>query len=805
MPYLDQGEFYSEFGSFDVSITLPVNYTIGSSGDLQNDAEAERLDKLAADTSWKSTAGSINDDFPASSYLLKTLRYTGNNIHDFAWFADKRFHVLKGSVNLPESGREVTTWVMFTNNQSDLWKEALKYVDTSIIYFSRMIGDYPYETFTAVQSTLNAGAGMEYPGLTVIGLADDAYSLDEVIAHEICHNWFYSSLGSDERKYPFLDEGITSTYEHLYMDRRYPRKKMWNLLFKKEKLASFLKIEELPVRSIAEIEWLVQARQNLEQPLNLAAPDYSYINYDAIIYSKGSIGFNFLRSFLGDSVFDRAIHQYYKTWKSRHPGPDDLRCIFESVSGRNLDWFFTDFIGTTKRIDYKLVRINDQQVLIRNKGELTSPFVISGMSGDSVIFEKWVDGFNGQRWTDIPDSGNYSDIMVDPLHLMPEIFRLNNNIRRSGIFRKADPIRPHLLFAIEDPGKRSLIYIPAINWTSENGFMVGVALNNSSLLPKPIEFFVMPFFSFKRSIPAGYGKIAFNIIPWDKIIRMATFSLEFTQFGAPGNQNYHKAKAGLEIYFMTHQMNNPIRQRIYGNYISASDLFQIEHNEKAQMRSYFQIGYVIEKTSIINPFSASSFSEFNNSYQKSSVELKYRMSYKGKNKGLDIRLFAGTMLKKSSAVPFYAFSPAGRSGREQYLFQGTYPDRFGVFPNNFWTRQMTLSEGGLASPVNDSLGYSNRLISLSFVSNLPGFSGRLPVKPFVNLLINGDDQDQVHTSPFFYEAGLKAGIWDVFEIYFPLMVSENIESICGTFKSRIRIVLKLDSFNKIKLNRVAAN
>ena len=93
--------------------------------------------------------------FPPSSDQVKTLRYTGTEIHDFAWFADKRFHVLKGSVKLPESGREVTTWVMFTNQQADLWKDALNYVNTSVSYFSEMIGDYPYNTFTAVQSALN--------------------------------------------------------------------------------------------------------------------------------------------------------------------------------------------------------------------------------------------------------------------------------------------------------------------------------------------------------------------------------------------------------------------------------------------------------------------------------------------------------------------------------------------------------------------------------------------------------------------------------------------------------------------------
>ena len=101
---------------------------------------------------------------------------------------------------------------MFTSSQANLWKDALDYVDDAILWVSKNIGDYPYENFTAVQSALSAGDGMEYPGITVIGLVDDAYALDEVIAHEISHNWFYAALGSNERQYPFMDEGITSAY-----------------------------------------------------------------------------------------------------------------------------------------------------------------------------------------------------------------------------------------------------------------------------------------------------------------------------------------------------------------------------------------------------------------------------------------------------------------------------------------------------------------------------------------------------------------------------------------------------------------
>jgi len=192
MPYLDQGEFYSEFGSFDVSITLPDNYIVGATGNLQNEDEIKMLDKLSADASWMKNPDSGGPSFPPSSQKMKTLRYTEESVHDFAWFADKRFHVLKGKLTLPDSGREITTWAMFTDQESWLWANSISYINGALSSFSSCIGEYPYKSFTAVQSALTSGAGMEYPGLTVVGLARDPYLLDEVLVHEISHMWFYS-------------------------------------------------------------------------------------------------------------------------------------------------------------------------------------------------------------------------------------------------------------------------------------------------------------------------------------------------------------------------------------------------------------------------------------------------------------------------------------------------------------------------------------------------------------------------------------------------------------------------------------
>ncbi len=798
MSYLDQGEFYSEFGRFDVHITLPANYLVGASGILQNDSEIEMLAQLSADTSWMKAVNFGGTDFPTSSKEWKTLHYTADKMHDFAWFADKRFHVQKGMVKLPYSGREVTTMVFFTNEQSDLWKDALSYVNEAIYWFSAKIGDYPYQNFTAVQSALTSGNGMEYPGITVIGLADDAYSLDEVISHEICHNWFYGALGSDERRYPFMDEGTTSFYTDRYLRDKYPGKKLWEVYVKNKKLAKFIQVDNMPIQRMQGMEWLVQARNNLEQPLNLPATEYTELNYIVMLYNKAPNAFNYLRAYLGDSVFDAAMQEYYRQWKFRHPQPEDLRKIIETQTGKDLTWFFTDLLSTTKRLDYKMVRLQNNRLLVQNKGELVSPLFIAGMSGDSILFEKWVDGFEGQQWIDLP-TGQYSEIRIDPKYVKPEIFRLNNNIKTTGAFPKADPMRAQLLFSVDDPEIRTLMYLPAINWSRENGFMLGMAFHNGFTLPKPLQYLAVPFYAFGNSDLAGFGRIAYNITPYGNFVRLAMLSLEATQFGAPGQQNYRKIKTGLEVNFRNKKMTNPFNHKGFGNYIAASNLFQIELPEKAKMNSYVQLGYLLEKNSKINPYSLLASFESGKTHQKASLELNYRLSYRGVSNGLDVRFFAGTMLKTDSEIPFYAFSASGRSGREQYLYQGTYPDRFSVFPDNFFSRQMTLSEGVLVSPMNDSLGYSRWLFSLSLTSNLPGKAGQFPVKPFLNLLLNEHGINTVRNSPFFYEAGLKVGIWGFFEIYIPLLVSKNLDSVNGSFKNRIRFVFTLDSISKFKL------
>ncbi|MFM7078238.1 MAG: M1 family metallopeptidase, partial [Bacteroidota bacterium] len=220
MSYLSRGEFYSEFGDFEVELTVPSNYTVAASGDLVTESERIYLNQLDVETRRKLTDGSkyLSKEVEpiATSPDKKIVRYELKNAHDFAWFASKYYQVMLDTVVLG-SGKKIATSVFFGSKRKDLWEDALEYSKSGLLFLSNEIGDYPYESFAVVDGRISAGGGMEYPGITILNTPGSASDLERVLVHELGHNWFYGALASNERDNPWMDEGMNSFYEYRYM------------------------------------------------------------------------------------------------------------------------------------------------------------------------------------------------------------------------------------------------------------------------------------------------------------------------------------------------------------------------------------------------------------------------------------------------------------------------------------------------------------------------------------------------------------------------------------------------------------
>ena len=339
MPYLDQGEFFSEFGSFDVQITLPKNYTVAATGDLQNAEEKEWLLSrknipAPASNQGKKKPAKLGekklkkeDQFPPSDRVTKTLRYYQERVHDFAWFADKRWLVNHATMQL-SSGKPIDLYAFYPPWQAKNWSTSLDMLRDAVQKRSAWLGEYPYSTISIVQGY--STGGMEYPTLSIIRGYSNTKDLDLTIEHEAGHNWLYGILGSNERDHPWMDEGMNTYYDNRYSEIKFPdTKKTGGGLF-----------GDLSSEKMDRIVYQTLIAEKLDQPISTSSEAFTVDNYNYVGYTKTGDWMKLLEMQLGQPLFDSCMHAYYQAWQFKHPYPEDFKATIDRVSGRNNDSIF---------------------------------------------------------------------------------------------------------------------------------------------------------------------------------------------------------------------------------------------------------------------------------------------------------------------------------------------------------------------------------------------------------------------------------------------------------------------------------
>jgi hypothetical protein len=328
MPYLDQGEFYSEFGSYDVSITLPKNYVVAATGELQDKEEIEWLKtRLAAPERKKVKQPKSKNSFLVpvtkreeipSDPQTKTLHYIQDSVHDFAFFADKYFMVRSVDVSLP-SGRTIKAYSFYRPENEEEWKESLIRVREAIQFRSRLLFEYPYNSVSIVDADFGIMGGMEYPMITNLSSGLGKQQLMEIIEHEVGHNWFQGVLATNERDHPWMDEGM-NTFYGMRFEKSFPNNTSRNSGSKR----------------------LLQYGETVRsgQPIADSSAAFSQADYYAIVYDKAAKWLASLEKKLGRTIFDSAMKRYAEDWKFRHPGPDDFKKSVEQSVGKDLTEHF---------------------------------------------------------------------------------------------------------------------------------------------------------------------------------------------------------------------------------------------------------------------------------------------------------------------------------------------------------------------------------------------------------------------------------------------------------------------------------
>lgn len=820
MPYLDQGEFYSEYGSFDVTITLPSNYVVAATGELQTLSEIEALNSRAQAERYASE----DSPFPESSTTTKTIRYLQDSIHDFAWFADKRFQVSKGEVILPKSGRKVTTWTMYSGKDQPVWKESIRYLNQAVLFYSEKVGEYPYAHCTAVAGPLSAGGGMEYPMVTIIGRMSNPFDVDVVIAHEVGHNWFYGILGSNEREHPWMDEGLNSSLESRYVLHHYPVEKYGNVNQLSNQLPApkLLRLNRFNYEESNLFTYQIAASIHTDQPIELPSDQYSDLNYGIIVYTKTAVAMNYLRSYLGETLYDRCMHTYFDEWKFRHPYPADLKEVFSRVSGKNLDWFFEGMLRSTRQQDFRIRQVDfgkqSAKFTVEQVSGNNAPFQVAGYQNGKLMTTQWFEPDQaGKSLTISCDS--CTELVIDPGHVM-----LENNYRNNRSRRLPPKLRLFPNVSLQD---RNYVYVtPVGGWNEYNRWMAGISIYNSFVPWRNFEYAITPLYSFHSKKLTGTARLDYTIYPKMGAIQEIKLSNQFRTFnyGTDSYLNQEKQLVSMDLSYirnaptvsiqfkekdprsskrrvLTFQSVHLWEENIVYNF--SNDRFQ--GSKETVYKDFYRLRYSYQNNRRLDPFYATIGTEANKDLLKGDLEAGYAISYKKRNKQASIRTYLGYGLvdKADGRYSFFLSDRNAARGSTDYAYDDYYFGRSATEGVLF--QQMALRQGAFKaySPLGS---YRNFIAAVNINIDLPV---PLPIRLYADLgTTEGFRRDMKAVydlnQSFSYNAGICIGLAkEIIDVYFPLFKSTEIKKYNETnnirFSEEIRFVFNLHRLNPLNI------
>ena len=423
--YLGQGEFYLEYGSFDVSLTVPANMLVAATGTLQNPAQVltatqrARLARARASDTTIVIRGKDEIRDPASRPVEPsgslTWRFTADSVRDFAWAAARHF-----VWDAARAGDGKTLAMSFYPPSAEpTWNQSTQYIRFAIENYSSW---YPYPYPVAINVNGIEG-GMEYPMIVFCHNRTDAQALFSVTDHEIGHTWYPMIVGNNERRYAWMDEGFNTFMNYYNWEKKYPgtynRRGNPNLY--------------IPFALTGREEPIMTPADRIRGSLSITA------------YTKPGLGLILLRDrIIGRERFDPVFREYTRRWAYKHPTPADFFRSIEDGAGEDLSWFWRSWFYTTERLDQAVdsvttadsagVRVS--RVYLRSATPMPMPVELDVRMDDgtaehlSLPVEIW---YGGSRYTVlVPGPKRVVGATIDARNFYPDVRRENNSWMAPG-------------------------------------------------------------------------------------------------------------------------------------------------------------------------------------------------------------------------------------------------------------------------------------------------------------------------------------------------------------------------------------
>lgn len=486
-------EFYGDFGTFDVELEFNSSFVMDATGTLLNREEVLPAD-LRQKLDLKNFATKPIGEAPSEIIAYdpsqrKVWKFHAMNVHDFAFTADPTYRIGEAEWN------GVKTVALAQESNAAGWQNAAEFAAKVIQVFSEDFGMYEYPKMIVA----DARDGMEYPMLTLDGGMDPGYR--GLLAHEIGHNWFFGMVGTNETYRAFMDEGFTQfltawgleridgdTVVGTVSDRFYYK---------------WFKEPEIVRETDVYYGYLADAIREDDAPLNTHSDGFGGAirhggGYRHVYYKTATMLYN-LQYVLGDELFQKAMQHYFHQWKFAHPYPEDFRNSIIDYTKVDLNWFFDQWLETTKNIDYAVKNVDkvekgEYAVTFLRKGRMQMPidFVVVDKN-DSVhefhipntwfvketnatVLPRWIgwDKLQPEYHVHLKIPAGIKEVIIDPTNRLADVDIMNNS-RYIPVKLSFD----HRLYNYPERRAYELFARPDFWWNAYDGLKTGIHLNGN--------------------------------------------------------------------------------------------------------------------------------------------------------------------------------------------------------------------------------------------------------------------------------------------------------------------------------------
>ena len=424
-------EFYMDPADYDVNVTVPLGWVVGATGTLQNASSILSAGARAKLAEARRTGAVVTVSNPAdrgAAFATKsscvTWHFTAPNVRDFAWGTSDRYVWDATRALVADSGKGVDTVDIYSfyriHPPASAWAiGGARFTRDAIEQLSKYLWKYPWPSMTSMEGVLTGG-GMEYPRMTVMQPWADTLSLAGDLMHETGHMWFPMMVGSNESRFPWMDEGLTQYDEAQGLRALYGEPRNGGRPADTEQGQRLL--------------YTRVAAAGADQALMTRGDLFPSDTYNILYYDKTAQVLAALRGMLGEPTFHAAFREYGKQWVNRHPYPEDFFNAMDTGAKQDLSWFWNTWFYNAWPLDQAIASVAPDgttvAITVEDRGMAPMPVKLVVTRADGTVqridipVDIWLKGARTYV-AHVASTPEIVRVQIDPDGLFPDINRAN--------------------------------------------------------------------------------------------------------------------------------------------------------------------------------------------------------------------------------------------------------------------------------------------------------------------------------------------------------------------------------------------